>query len=212
MIYGYVRISTTKQEKGNSKENQSNAILARYPEATIIEETYSGAKERPKFLKLLTECKNGDTIAVTKLDRFCRSTKEGLEYIDFLKSKSVNVHILNMGLIEDTPMGRLIVTNLRAFAEFERALIKERTDKERFMKASKAVKEIMNEQNVTLSKLASRMNKSLRLVSDRLRADNITTKNLVEMLRNLDYELVVVPRGKINKSDNVYFITDEEEK
>lgn len=80
------------------------------------------------------------------------------------------------------------------------------------MKASKAVKEIMNEQNVTLSKLASRMNKSLRLVSDRLRADNITTKNLVEMLRNLDYELVVVPRGKINKSDDVYFITDEEEK
>ncbi len=78
------------------------------------------------------------------------------------------------------------------------------------MKASKAVKEIMNEQNVTLSKLASRMNKSLRLVSDRLRADNITTKNLVEMLRNLDYELVVVPCGKINKSNDVYFITDDE--
>lgn len=128
MIYGYVRISTTKQEKGNSKEDQSNAILTRYPEANIVEETYSGAKERPKFLKLLNECNGGDTIVVTKLDRFCRSTKEGLEYIDFLKSKSVNVHILNMGLIEDTPMGRLIVTNLLAFAEFERALIKERTD------------------------------------------------------------------------------------
>lgn len=128
MIYGYVRISTTKQEKGNSKEDQSTAILSRYPEATIIEETYSGAKERPKFTHLLDICQRGDTIVVTKLDRFCRSTKEGLEYIDFLKLKGVNVHILNMGLIEDTPMGRLIVTNLLAFAEFERALIKERTD------------------------------------------------------------------------------------
>lgn len=128
MIYGYIRISTNKQEKGNSKEDQNNAITSRYPDALIIEETYSGAKERPKFLKLLNECKQGDTIVVTKLDRFCRSTKEGLEYIDFLKAKGVNVHILNMGLIEDTPMGRLIVTNLLAFAEFERAMIKERTD------------------------------------------------------------------------------------
>lgn len=128
MIYGYIRISTTKQEKGNSKEDQSTAIINRYPEATLIEEIYSGAKERPKFSKLLEVCKGGDTIVVTKLDRFCRSTKEGLEYIDYLKSKKVNVHILNMGLIEDTPMGRLIVTNLLAFAEFERAMIKERTD------------------------------------------------------------------------------------
>lgn len=79
------------------------------------------------------------------------------------------------------------------------------------MKASKAVKEIMNVQNVTLSKLASRMNKSLRLVSDRLRADNITTNNLVEMLRSLDYELVIVPCGKINKGTDIYFVTDDEE-
>lgn len=128
MIFGYIRISTTKQEKGNSKEDQYTAIKARYPEATIVDETYSGAKERPKFSKLLEECKQGDTLVVTKLDRFCRSTKEGLEYIDYLKAKGTNVHILNMGLIEDTPMGRLIVTNLLAFAEFERSLIKERTD------------------------------------------------------------------------------------
>lgn len=128
MIYGYIRISTMKQEQGNSKEDQAQAIRERYPAATLIEETYSGAKERPKFLKLLEKCVSGDTIVVTKLDRFCRSTKEGLEYIDFLHNKNVNVHILNMGLIEDSPVGRLIVTNLLAFAEFERAMIKERTD------------------------------------------------------------------------------------
>jgi len=128
MIYGYVRISTTKQEQGNSKQDQSNAIKERYPEAIITEETYSGAKERPKFTELLKKCAAGDTLVVTKLDRFCRSAKEGLEYIDYLRTKGVNVHILNIGLIEDTTMGKLLVTILLAFAEFERATIKERTD------------------------------------------------------------------------------------
>nr|HBL07128.1 resolvase [Clostridium sp.] len=73
------------------------------------------------------DIETGDTLVVTKLDRFCRTTKEGLQYIDKLMGKGVKIHILNMGLIEDTPMGRLIVTNLLAFAEFERAMIIERT-------------------------------------------------------------------------------------
>ena len=76
---------------------------------------------------MLEELNYGDTLVVTKLDRFCRTTKEGLEYIDLLMDKGIKIHILNMGLIEDTPMGRLIVTNLLAFAEFERAMIIERT-------------------------------------------------------------------------------------
>lgn len=127
MIYGYARVSTVKQLDGNSFEEQTNAILGKYDNAKIIYEQESGAEIRPIFLKLLDDVETGDTIVVTKLDRFCRSTKEGLEYIDQLQSKGVNVHILNIGLIEDTPMGRLIVTTLLAFAEFERAMIKERT-------------------------------------------------------------------------------------
>ena len=90
-------------------------------------ESYSGAKERPIFNELLDRLAFGDTLIVTKLDRFCRTTKEGLQYIDLLLNKGVKIHILNMGLIESSPMGRLIVTNLLAFAEFERAMIIERT-------------------------------------------------------------------------------------
>ena len=127
MIYGYVRVSTAKQIDGNSYEEQSTSILGRYPTAKIIYEQESGAEERPIFLNLLDEAVSGDVIVVTKLDRFCRSTKEGLEYIDILRDKGVIIHILNMGVIENTPIGRMIVTNLLAFAEFERAMIKERT-------------------------------------------------------------------------------------
>lgn len=126
-IIGYVRVSTKGQLDGNSIEEQSNKILNRYSNAKIVEESYSGAKERPIFNSLIDELKTGDVLVVTKLDRFCRTTKEGLEYIDKLMNNGVKIHILNMGLIEDTPMGRLIVTNLLAFAEFERAMIIERT-------------------------------------------------------------------------------------
>lgn len=126
-IIGYCRVSTKGQVDGNSLEEQSIKILERYSNAEIIEESYSGAKERPVFNKVLEELNYGDTLVVTKLDRFCRTTKEGLQYIDLLMDKGIKIHILNMGLIEDTPMGRLIVTNLLAFAEFERAMIIERT-------------------------------------------------------------------------------------
>lgn len=126
-IVGYCRVSTKGQLEGNSIEEQSKSILERYPSAKIIEESYSGAKDREVFNSIIDSLESGDTLVVTKLDRFCRSTKEGLQYIDLLMDKGVKIHILNMGLIEDTPMGRLIVTNLLAFAEFERAMIIERT-------------------------------------------------------------------------------------
>lgn len=128
MIYGYARVSTVGQANdGNSLPDQTKLILDRYPTAEIVSEAMSGAEERPIFNALIDKLQKGDTLVVTKLDRFCRATKEGLEYIDVLSGKGVLVHILNMGLIEDTPIGRMIVTNLLAYAEFERAMIKERT-------------------------------------------------------------------------------------
>lgn len=127
MNYGYVRVSTKGQLDGNSVEDQTKLILNDYPDAEIIVEQYSGAKDRDVFNALMEKCEKGDKLIVTKLDRLCRTTKEGLNYIDILRNKGVKIHILNMGLIEDTPMGKLIVTNLLAFAEFERAMIIERT-------------------------------------------------------------------------------------
>ena len=126
-IVGFCRVSTKGQLEGNSIEEQRGKILESYSNAEIIEESFSGAKERVIFNNTLATLEEGDTLVVTKLDRFCRTTKEGLTFIDMLMDKGVKIHILNMGLIEDTPMGRLIVTNLLAFAEFERAMIIERT-------------------------------------------------------------------------------------
>lgn len=127
-ILGYTRVSTKGQVDGNSLEQQRDEIANRYSTATIYKEQFTGkTTERPVFNKVLSELETGDTLVVTKLDRFCRSTKEGLQTIDQLMSIGVKIHILNMGLIEDTPMGKLIITNLLAFAEFERSMIIERT-------------------------------------------------------------------------------------
>lgn len=117
MIYGYIRVSSKSQFDNNSFEEQEQKILERYPDAIISKERFTGATiDRSVFNKVLHDLKSGDILVTTKLDRFCRNTKEGLEIIDSLLSKNISIHILNMGLIDNTPMGRLIVTNLLAFA------------------------------------------------------------------------------------------------
>lgn len=128
-IYGYARVSTKKQGKdGNSLEFQEQTIHEKYPDCKIYSETYTGTKfEREKFLELVSNLKAGDVLVVTKLDRFCRNTREGLAWIEKLLAMDVSVHILNMGLIDNTPTGKLITTIFLAFAEFERAMIIERT-------------------------------------------------------------------------------------
>jgi DNA invertase Pin-like site-specific DNA recombinase len=76
---------------------------------------------------LLAELQEGDTLVVTKLDRLARNTKEGIEIIESLFEKNVKVHVLNVGLLENTTMGRFILQTLLAVAEMERNLIVERT-------------------------------------------------------------------------------------
>ncbi len=128
MIYGYARVSTlTQGREGNSLEDQVNA-LREYGCQEIITEAYSGkTMERPQFRKLLCRLETNDCLVVTKLDRFARTTIEGVQTVQDLFNKGIKVHILNMGLVEDTNIGRLILTIMLAFAEYERGMIVERT-------------------------------------------------------------------------------------
>lgn len=128
MIYGYARVSTIAQCKnGNSLEEQSEALTS-YGCNEIITETYTGkTTERPQFNEFLKRLHSGDTLVVTKLDRFARTVIEGVLTVRTLFERGVKVHILNIGLIENTLTGNLILTVFLAFAEFERGMIIERT-------------------------------------------------------------------------------------
>ena len=131
MVWGYVRVSTRGQEDGHSLEAQQQEILTKYTDAEIVTETASASRSREQFNKLLATLQKDDMLVVTTLDRFCRTAKEGLEYIDDLTKRGISIHILNMGILDDTVMGRLMITCLLSFAEFERATIKERTQRGR---------------------------------------------------------------------------------
>lgn len=121
--YGYARVSTIQQDlqvqlQQLEKENCDK----------IFSEKYTGTnKKRPEFQKLLDMLQEGDTLVVTKLDRFARSTQDALETIKDLFERNIKIHVLNMGVIENTETGRLIFTIFSAFAEFERDMIVERT-------------------------------------------------------------------------------------
>ena len=128
MIYGYARVSTATQGRdGNSLEEQV-ASLETYGCQEIITEAFSGkTMERPKFQQLIEGLQEDDTLVVTKLDRFARTTIEGVQTVRDLFDRGVRVHILNMGLVENTLTGNLILTVMLAFAEYERGMIVERT-------------------------------------------------------------------------------------
>lgn len=123
MKYGYARVSTIAQEL----EVQTQ-ILEKEGCEVIVSEKFTGTKkDRPKFKELLEKLVEGDTLVVTKLDRLARNTKEGIEVIENLFEKNVRVHVLNVGLLENTTMGRFFLITLLAVAEMERNLIVERT-------------------------------------------------------------------------------------
>ena len=93
-----------------------------------MKEAFTGkTMEHPKFQSLLEVLQGGDTLVVCKLDRFARTAIEGVQTVRELFERGVRVHILNMGLIENTLTGNLILTVMLAFAEYERGMIVERT-------------------------------------------------------------------------------------
>lgn len=128
VVYGYARVSTLKQAvKGNSLDDQRNALKEAGAEE-IVWDSYTGTKiDRPNFSSLIEKLAPGDKLIVTKLDRFARTAVDGGAIVRDLHARGVTVQIINMGVADNTPMGKLMVTMLLAFAEFERDMIVERT-------------------------------------------------------------------------------------
>ena len=128
MIRGYCRVSSKGQLDNYSLEQQQEEILNKYNNAKIVKEQFTGTTtDRPKLTELIKELEKNDTLVVTKLDRLARNTEEGIHLIKKLFEKGVSVHVLNVGLLENTTMGQFFITTLLAVAEMERNMIVERT-------------------------------------------------------------------------------------
>ena len=123
MKIGYGRVSRLDQ----NPDLQVNALQAAGCEKLYIEKISSGRKDRPQWLAVNDQLRPGDTLVVWKLDRLARSTLELAQIAEDFKARSVNLHIITQGVDTSTPAGKLLYDMLAAVAEFEKALIKERT-------------------------------------------------------------------------------------
>ncbi|MBY0210639.1 MULTISPECIES: recombinase family protein [Priestia] len=126
MKYGYARVSSVGQNLTAQIRQLKEAGCER-----VFEEKISGRKkeDREQFNILLEKVEKGDTIVVTKLGRFARSTKDALSTIEYLNNKDVSLIVLNMGgdkVDTATAIGKLMITVLSGIAEFKEDMIKER--------------------------------------------------------------------------------------
>ena len=128
MKYAYVRVSTRKQIRdGNGLDEQIARLESAGFDELVVEEFTASVVKRPQFVDLISRLQVGDTLVVTKFDRLAQSVVEGSALINELLNRGVCVHILNMGIIDNTPAGKLIAQVVSAFAEYERDMIIERT-------------------------------------------------------------------------------------
>ena len=128
MIYGYARVSTNGQARdGNSLDIQTSALRNAGAEI-IFSDIFTGTKNnRPQLDSLLKVIQPGDTIIITKLDRIARSLVQGIQLLESLSNNGVIIDVLNMGVIDSSPTGKLIRNIMLCFAEFERDMIVQRT-------------------------------------------------------------------------------------
>jgi DNA invertase Pin-like site-specific DNA recombinase len=126
MLVGYARTSTVEQEAG--LEAQERDLRAAGADRVFAERVSSVAK-REQLEAALDFVREGDTLAVTKLDRLARSVADLLTIVTRLERKGVALRVLSMGgqaVDTGTATGKLMLTMLGAVAEFERALMLER--------------------------------------------------------------------------------------
>ena len=123
MKIGYARVSTQTQQV----DLQMDALEKAGCEL-IFQEIGSGAKaDRPELAKLRAQLRKGDTVCIYKLDRLGRSMKHLLELVDEFQQKGVGLVSLTDAIDSSTAQGRLVLNLFASLAEFERDLIRERT-------------------------------------------------------------------------------------
>jgi DNA invertase Pin-like site-specific DNA recombinase len=124
MRVGYGRVSTRDQHP----EAQHDALTAAGCDEIFIDKASGKLASRPQLDKaLLSANRAGDQLVITKLDRLGRSLENLIELSKTLDARGVDLVVLDQGIDTSTPVGRMFFHVLGAVAEFEHALISERT-------------------------------------------------------------------------------------
>lgn len=132
-VFGYIRVSTTKQDAENQWSvvlNYANSILKETIEK--VEDTASGKIEWHKrsLGEIVQQCQAGDIIVVSEISRLERSTLGVLDFLKVTAEKEIQVHIVQQNLIfkgQNDIATKVMATTLGMVAEIEREFISQRT-------------------------------------------------------------------------------------
>jgi DNA invertase Pin-like site-specific DNA recombinase len=123
MKVGYARVSTLEQ----NPDLQHDALKQAGCEKVFTDRASGAKTERPALIEALKYARKGDSLVVWRLDRLGRSLKHLIEVVEDLESREVGFISLQEGINTTTSGGRLVFHLFGALAEFERNLIRERT-------------------------------------------------------------------------------------
>jgi len=123
MSFGYARVSTTQQDEAL----QQDALEAAGVNRIYVDHASGATASRPALDELLGQLRAGDTIVVWRLDRLGRSLRHLIDLVAELEQRGVGLRSITEAIDTSTPGGKLVFHVFGALAEFERALIVERT-------------------------------------------------------------------------------------
>lgn len=125
MILGYARVSRADDQSTAAQRR----ALAEAGAERVFEEAASGGRwERPELHRMLDQLRPGDVVMVWKLDRLSRSLKDLLHLLEKIDAAGAGFRSLTESIDTTTAAGRMMMQMVGAFAEFERAMIRERTN------------------------------------------------------------------------------------
>ena len=123
MLIGYARVSTNEQDTAA----QVAALKAVGCERIYRENASGGRWDRPELQRLLDQLRKSDVLVVWKLDRLSRSLRDVLMLMERLAEARAGFRRLTEAIDTTSPAGRMMMQMVGAFAEFERAMLRERT-------------------------------------------------------------------------------------
>ncbi len=123
MLIGYARVSTNDQDT----KAQISALESAGCELIFQEKITGGRWDRPELQRLLEQLRKGDVLVVCKLDRLSRSLKDLITLMDKIQKLEAGFQSLTESIETTSPGGRMMMQILGVFAEFERSMLRQRT-------------------------------------------------------------------------------------
>ncbi|MFA4137044.1 MULTISPECIES: recombinase family protein [unclassified Brevibacillus] len=122
MIYGYARVS----DKDQNLDTQLDQLQRAGVDEIVQEKVIGVAKKKNVLDALIERMEPGDTLVVTRMDRFGRNALQMLQLVEEFQERDINFVVLDLNIDTRTPTGKFILTVMAGFSELDRAYIKEK--------------------------------------------------------------------------------------